>query len=106
MLAVGLTRFGAGWHFYEGKSCKRLLEGGFWPTASCEIIHKPVAAPSGGSNLDVTMTEAAAPTTIPVGYDSKIEGNVIHTKLDAAINWMRKNSLWPMPMGLACCAIE
>lgn len=39
-------------------------------------------------------------------YDSKIEGNIIFTKLDAAINWMRKNSLWPMPMGLACCAIE
>jgi NADH-quinone oxidoreductase subunit B len=42
----------------------------------------------------------------PVAYDSKIEGNVIFTKLDSAINWMRKNSLWPMPMGLACCAIE
>lgn len=41
-----------------------------------------------------------------VGYDSKIEGNVIFTRLDAAINWTRKNSLWPMPMGLACCAIE
>ncbi len=39
-------------------------------------------------------------------YDSKIEGNVIFTRLDATINWMRKNSLWPMPMGLACCAIE
>jgi NADH-quinone oxidoreductase subunit B len=39
-------------------------------------------------------------------YDSKVEGNIIFTKLDAAINWMRKNSLWPMPMGLACCAIE
>ena len=39
-------------------------------------------------------------------YDSKIEGNVIITRLDAAMNWMRKNSLWPMPMGLACCAIE
>ncbi len=39
-------------------------------------------------------------------YDSKIEGNVVFTKLDAAINWMRKNSMWPMPMGLACCAIE
>ncbi len=42
----------------------------------------------------------------PYAYDSKIEGNVIFTRLDAAINWMRGNSLWPMPMGLACCAIE
>ena len=39
-------------------------------------------------------------------YDSKIEGNVIFTQLDAIMNWTRKNSLWPMPMGLACCAIE
>lgn len=39
-------------------------------------------------------------------YDSKVEGNVIFTQVDAAMNWMRKNSLWPMPMGLACCAIE
>lgn len=43
---------------------------------------------------------------VHAAYDSKIEGNVIFTKLDSAINWMRKNSLWPMPMGLACCAIE
>jgi NADH-quinone oxidoreductase subunit B len=45
-------------------------------------------------------------TAQPVGYDSKVEGNVIFTQLDTAINWMRSNSLWPMPMGLACCAIE
>ena len=44
--------------------------------------------------------------TAPVAYDSKVEGNVTFTKLDAAINWMRSNSLWPMPMGLACCGIE
>jgi NADH-quinone oxidoreductase subunit B len=41
-----------------------------------------------------------------IGYNSKIEGEVIHTRLDAAVNWFRTNSLWPMPMGLACCAIE
>src|SRR6266480_1383992 len=43
---------------------------------------------------------------LPAAYDSKIEGNVIFTRFDAALNWVRKNSLWPMPMGLACCAIE
>ena len=41
-----------------------------------------------------------------VAYDSKIEGEVIVTRADAVINWIRKNSVWPMPMGLACCAIE
>src|SRR5256884_9173747 len=45
-------------------------------------------------------------TSTEIGYNSKIEGEVIHTRLDAALNWFRKNSLWPMPMGLACCAIE
>jgi NADH-quinone oxidoreductase subunit B len=39
-------------------------------------------------------------------YDSKIEGDVIVSRLDAVINWIRTNSMWPMPMGLACCAIE
>jgi NADH-quinone oxidoreductase subunit B len=43
---------------------------------------------------------------VEIGFDSRIEGDVVHTRLDAAINWFRKNSLWPMPMGLACCAIE
>jgi NADH-quinone oxidoreductase subunit B len=45
-------------------------------------------------------------TRTEIGYGSTIEGDVIHTRLDSAINWFRKNSLWPMPMGLACCAIE
>jgi NADH-quinone oxidoreductase subunit B len=41
-----------------------------------------------------------------LAYDSKIEGEVIVSRLDAVINWIRTNSMWPMPMGLACCAIE
>jgi NADH-quinone oxidoreductase subunit B len=46
-------------------------------------------------------------STATMGYDSKTEGrDLIVTRLDAAIDWSRKNSIWPMPMGLACCAIE
>ncbi|MFP4282857.1 MAG: NADH-quinone oxidoreductase subunit NuoB [Opitutales bacterium] len=45
-------------------------------------------------------------TTQDFAYDSKIEGEVIVSRADAVINWIRRNSVWPMPMGLACCAIE
>jgi NADH-quinone oxidoreductase subunit B len=41
-----------------------------------------------------------------IGYNTKVEGEVIVSRADAVINWVRKHSVWPMPMGLACCAIE
>ncbi len=41
-----------------------------------------------------------------LAYNSKIEGDVVVSRADAVINWLRSSSLWPMPMGLACCGIE
>ncbi len=32
--------------------------------------------------------------------------NWLTTRLDFLVNWSRANSLWPMPFGTACCAIE
>lgn len=34
------------------------------------------------------------------------EPNIITTSTDRVFNWARKNSLWPLQFGLACCAIE
>jgi NADH-quinone oxidoreductase subunit B len=38
------------------------------------------------------------------GYDQP--AGIVLASMDAAINWVRKNSVWPMTFGLACCAIE
>ena len=38
--------------------------------------------------------------------DRATEQSFFATRLDALVNWGRKNSLWPMPLGLSCCGIE
>lgn len=35
-----------------------------------------------------------------------MENNILTTKLAEVVAWGRKYSLWPMPYGTACCAIE
>ena len=41
-----------------------------------------------------------------ISYGFEENEGVILTSLDIAVNWIRKNSIWPMTFGLACCAIE
>ena len=38
--------------------------------------------------------------------EEREEGGALLTRADTLINWARKNSIWPLPMGLSCCAIE
>ncbi len=38
--------------------------------------------------------------------DPDADGGFFFTTVEAAVNWVHKSSLWPMPMGTSCCAIE
>lgn len=38
--------------------------------------------------------------------ENRFEDGFMVTSLEAAVNWARESSLWPMTFGLACCAIE
>ncbi|MEJ5201466.1 MAG: NADH-quinone oxidoreductase subunit B [Anaerolineales bacterium] len=42
------------------------------------------------------------PNQIP----EELKGSIAITTLDRIYNWSRRNSIWPMMFGLACCAIE
>ncbi|MBL8115743.1 MAG: NADH-quinone oxidoreductase subunit NuoB [Acidobacteria bacterium] len=47
-----------------------------------------------------------APPTAP-GVQSGAGGaDFLTTKLDVLVQWAHSNSLWPLPFGTACCAIE
>lgn len=42
-----------------------------------------------------------------MGLEQQVENDgFFTTKLDALVNWARKNAVWPMPLGISCCAIE
>jgi NADH-quinone oxidoreductase subunit B len=42
-----------------------------------------------------------------MGLEAKLKSEgFLTTTVDALVGWSRKNSVWPMPMGISCCAIE
>lgn len=52
--------------------------------------------------LSVQPTRGGNVTTI----DPPSQEGWVTTRLEFLVNWARANSLWPMPFGTACCAIE
>ena len=43
---------------------------------------------------------------LPLAPAGDGEASFLTTRLDDMVNWARRGSLWPMPFGTACCAIE
>lgn len=54
------------------------------------------------SGVEIPDEQQASGVEIPDG----LNGQVAITTLDKVYNWGRRNSVWPMMFGLACCAIE
>jgi len=72
----------------------------------------PAAAEaSGPQNGRTTLEDVVGSQPSPerirqVIFGDESQQGIMLTTLDKAVNWVRKNSLWPMSFGLACCAIE
>jgi NADH-quinone oxidoreductase subunit B len=67
----------------------------------CENGDMETPLASGPSELFARVDDEA----VTLAQFAANEG-IVFTTLDTAINWARKNSIWPMTFGLACCAIE
>ncbi len=63
------------------------------------------------------MTQTAAQTPNPsaagttrttdvVAATGSAEGGFVLATVQTMVNWCRKNSVWPLPLGLSCCGIE
>jgi NADH-quinone oxidoreductase subunit B len=58
-------------------------------------------------NSQTTLTPPNSSVEVsPSDMEQMLNTNVMTSKLDKFIAWGRKNALWPLPFGTACCGIE
>src|SRR5947199_10258822 len=71
-----------------------------------------MAVNGNGTSTDPTALRYAAPRpadeVIPqsLRVPEDLRGQVMVVPFQGLVDWARKNSLWPVTFGLACCAIE
>ncbi len=53
-----------------------------------------------------TMSKSKTETTDVVSAQGSAEGSFLLSTVQSMANWCRKNSVWPLPLGLSCCGIE
>jgi NADH-quinone oxidoreductase subunit B len=52
------------------------------------------------------LTATTPQGTTSATFEPSNQESWVATRLDFLVNWSRSKSLWPMPFGTACCAIE
>ncbi|HYH83721.1 MAG TPA: NADH-quinone oxidoreductase subunit NuoB [Longimicrobium sp.] len=66
----------------------------------------PGSTPVAHQGAPGTPQPASADEGLQEGGLFSGQPSFLTTKLETVVNWARQNSLWPMPFGTACCAIE
>ena len=60
-----------------------------------------------GKAIEALMAHCQQPISDPDAWlDEELRRNILLTTVDAALNWARRSSVWPVTFGLACCAFE
>src|SRR5438552_17278375 len=72
----------------------------------CALWFKMVLMSNGTSFGPYVTTEDGKRVVKELTFGNPTPEGIVLTTLDSTVNWMRKNSIWPMSFGLACCAIE
>jgi NADH-quinone oxidoreductase subunit B len=52
------------------------------------------------------LSQTIPQSTTSATFGPSSQESWVATRLDFLVNWSRSKSLWPMPFGTACCAIE
>ena len=56
-------------------------------------------------NSDISLARSSSEVS-PHDVEQLLNTSAMTTRLDKFISWGKKNSLWPLPFGTACCGIE
>ena len=54
----------------------------------------------------IGVSRAASPSAATDADVRALESHILTTTVDRVVSWARRNSVWPVQFGLACCAIE
>ena len=71
-----------------------------------EVVRTKVETPEDFRSKQLKAQQMLRGDLDEAQLEEYVEERLLLTKFEDAQNWARKNAIWPLGFGLACCAIE